>query len=499
MRIEEIVVADDIPATPIADGQGANLPGADAPEGANTQHDAPVEKVEVPGAEVQEGANAVAAGAEPVDKELQVPIDEHELTKDLEEVEGEYAPPSNVVEEAGDAIQVARAEEADAHEAIAAMEGYFLLCKRAIENKTCSMESLQLIRLGVEPYLKAGKMAGLAMEGREGADLLTQHQLALEGIKESIKSAMHSVHTAHSASVDNIKMIFTSVESDVKRYEAGLAKALAKFEDFTKANPKQELHLDLHVLHNFFNLSGKEAGRQLGNVLRTDEKVDAYILTKFSVDVEKQLEGFLAALNGEKTFAGLLAKTLKLKSPIELFDKRILGSDRDSAMLGGYYATIYQQGLSGFSGEKFGKLSRLEQLGSSARVAIRRTEGNAWRAMHNSINPIRMPVEGMFSEVLTVPPQQIKDVASIAGEYLKNITFFLQLLKNSSRTYDQALEKYLKFEAEDVNHKQADDIYEYLDALEDGIVSTCRQEVTRALKAVFYCIALINRATFVNK
>lgn len=487
MRIEEIKVADDIPATGVADGQGGNLPAAEPLENANNSASQP--SLPEPGAD----------GAAPIDKEMEVPISENELNKDLEEVEGEYGPPSGLIETAGEAVVEARAEEAEGHDAIVALESYFLLTKAAIENKTCSMESLQAIRLGVEPYLKGGKMAGLAMEGREGASIELQHQLALEGIKESIKSALHSVHTAHSASADNIKMIFTSVESDVKRYEAGLKKAQEKFEDFIKANPKQELHLDLHVLHNFFNISGKDAGKVLSQILREDEKVDTYILTKFSVDVEKQMEGFAAALGSEKTFAGFMANVIKLKNPIELFDKRVLGSDRDSPMLGGYYVAIHQLGLHGFSNEKYGKLSRLEQLGTSARIQIRQTQGNAWRSVHNSINPIRMPVEGLFSDVLAVPPQQIKEVAGLATQYLKNIEFFMQLLKNSSRTYDQALEKYLKFEAEDVNHKQADQIYDFLDALEDGIVSTCRQEVTRALKAVFYCIALINRATFVNK
>jgi hypothetical protein len=73
------------------------------------------------------------------------------------------------------------------------------------------------------------------------------------------------------------------------------------------------------------------------------------------------------------------------------------------------------------------------------------------------------------------------------------------VLKNTSKTHDVAFEKYLKFESEDINYDQADEIFEYLGNLEKGITSTCRQEVTRALKAVFYSIALVNRATFVNK
>lgn len=484
MRIEEIVVADDTPATPTADGQGANAgDGSTPPAGGAT----------VPGAD-----DGVVTGELTNDATVNA-LPESELNKDLEEVEGEYGPPAEAITEAGEALEEVRAEETDAHETIMALEGYFLLTKQTIENKTCSLESLQLIRLGIEPYLKDGKFVTMAMEGREGAGIELQHQLALEGIKEAIKSHLHSVHTAHSASIDNIKMIFTSIESDVKRYEAGLKKALEKFEAFIKDDPKKELHLDLHVLHNFFNISGKEASKALGAILREDEKFDTYVLTKYSVEVDKQLEGFGNAIASEKTFAGLLSKVLKLKHPIELFDKRALGDERNTPMLGGYYAYIYQSSVMGFSEDKYAKKSRLDQLASGARVVIRQAEGNARRALNNSLNPIAFSVEGGFSEVLKVTPQQIKEVGAAAAQYLKNIEFFLQVMKNSSRAHDQIFEKFLNYEAEDVNHDQADQLFDYFSALEIGVSGTCRQEVTRALKAVFYCIALINRATYVNK
>jgi hypothetical protein len=493
MRVEEITVADDIPATPVADGQGADLPGATPPAGAGAPAGEGTERTDLPGSQTQnDGANTPDGATVEV-------IDESTLVADLEETPGEYAPPGDELDTAGEALAESRVTEDEAHDTIVALENYFLLCKEAIDNKTCSMESLQLIRLGIEPYLKEGKFVTVAMEGREGADIVVQHQLALEGIKESIKSALHSVHTAHSASADNIKMIFTSIESDVKRYEAGLKKAVEKFDAFIKDNPKEDLHIDLHILQNFFNLTGKESGKTIAYMLRDDEKVDAYVLTKFSVEVEKQLESLTSAIGGEKTFAGLLSKVLKLKHPVELFDKRLLSDAGGSLMLGGYHATVYQAGFAGYSHDKYAKLSRLDQLSSSARVLIRQADGNARRAMLTSISPIHFPVEGALSEILKVPAQQIREVANAASQYLKNIEFFLQVLKSSTRAYDQALEKYLKFEAEDVNHKQADQVFDYLDALEDGITTTCRHEVTRALKAVFYCIALVNRATFVNK
>jgi hypothetical protein len=466
MRIEEIVVSDDTPATPVADGQGTAA-GTGAPE---------------------------PTGAEPIDKEMEVPITESELNKDLEVVEGEYGPPAGLIETAGEAHEEARDTEADAHDTILELESYFLITKSAIENKTCSMESLELIRKAVQPYLKEGKFVTMAMEGREGASIELQHQLVLEGIKESIKSALHSVHTAHSASIDNIKMIFTSIDSDVKRYEAGLKKAVEKFDEFIKANPKAELHLDLQILQNFFNLDPRHTDK-LTTFMKTDLDFDTYILTKFAPACEDQLEKLATIIGGEKTFAGIRDKVQKLKHPIEMFDKRLLGDARNTPALGGYYAYIYQvsSAIQGFSEGKYEKMSRLEQLGSSARIVIRQAEGNVHRAAPHFI------AEGALSPVLKVTPQQVKQIAEMGAGYLKNIEFFLQVLKNTSKTHDVAFEKYLKFESEDINYDQADEIFEYLGNLEKGITSTCRQEVTRALKAVFYSIALVNRATFVNK
>ena len=472
MRIEEIVVSDDTPATPIGDGQGLAA-GTGAPE---------------------------PTGAEPIDKEMEVPIPEAELNKDLEVVEGEYGPPAGLIETAGEAHEEARDTEAEAHDSILELESYFLLTKSAIENKTCSMESLELIRKAVQPYLKEGKFVTMAMEGREGASIELQHQLVLEGIKESVKSALHSVHTAHSASIDNIKMIFTSIDSDVKRYEAGLKKAIEKFDEFIKANPKAELHLDLQILQNFFNLD-KRAADKLTTFMKSDLDFDTYILTKFAPACEDQLEKLATIIGSEKTFAGIRDKVQKLKHPIEMFDRRLLGDGRNTPALGGYFAMIYQPNaaIHGFSEDKYEKMSRLEQLGSSARILIRQAEGNATRAAFTSVSPPHFIAEGALSPVLQITPQQVKQIAEMGAGYLKNVEFFLQVLKNTSKTHDTAFEKYLKFEAEDINYDQADEIFEYLGNLEKGITSTCRQEVTRALKAVFYSIALVNRATFVNK
>jgi hypothetical protein len=491
MRIEEIVVSDDTPATPVGDGQGlANPPVATNVEGGATT----------------DVTDPAALTTEPIDKEMQVSIDEATLNKDLEEVEGEYGPPAEQIDEAGEALEEARDVEADAHETIVALESYFLITKQILDNKSYSIESLELIRTGVEPFLKNGKFVTMAMEGREGASIELQHQLVLEGIKESIKSALHSVHTANSASADNIKMIFTSIESDVKRYSAGLQKAVEKFDAFIKENPKEELHLDLHILQNFFNLTAKQVS-ELVPFIKSDEKFDAYVLTQFSTSCEKQLEEAAKIIGSEKTFSGVVDKISKLKHPIETFDRKRLTSAKglfggavyDGVLLGGYFAHIHHLRLGGFKQEKFDKLSRLEQLSSSASVAISQHTGHAKFAAYTATHPASFTVAGALSPVLKVTPAQIKSVADTAAAYLKNVEFFLQVLKNTSRTHDQVLEKFGKFEAPDVSRKQADQIYDFLKNLEGGVTGTCRNEVTRALKAVFYSIALINRASFVNK
>jgi hypothetical protein len=486
MRIEEIVVGDDTPATPIADGQGSNEPVLGT--------------VDTP--PVDPNAAAPAAAGDPIDKEMEVPIPDSELNADLEEVEGEYGPPAGLTEDAGEAIEDAREEENVAHEEIMALENFFLTTKQIIDKKVYTQESLDLARLGLEQYLKPSKLGGLAMEGRDGATIELQHQLVLEGIKESIKSALHSAHTANSASVDNIKMIFTSVETDVKRYEAGLEKAIAKFEDFLKTNGKEKLHLDMHILQNFFNVNRQQAAR-LPEFIRKDLQFDEFVLTKFSVACEKELEHFADLLASEKTFAGLAQGVEKMKHPFDLFDKKWISDSYTTPLLGGYFAQrrypMMIRSRDAFGA--FGKLSKLEQLGSSARITIGQQYGNAVRAVATS-SPLAVGdylVAGATSPVLAIDPKEILQIADLAKQYLKNIQFFMQVLKSTSKTHDKVMERLLNFETEDINQKQANQLFHYLSALESGAVSTGRQEVTRALKAVFYSIALINRSTFVNK
>lgn len=387
-------------------------------------------------------------------------------------------------------------------EGIAVLEAYKAKVEKLIAQKTFSLESLQLLQMGVAPYLLTKPIQRISTEG-EGWSLEYEHTVVLESIKHSLKSMIHSQGLVHSNGMDAFLMLFRSSETTIAEYSKRLQTAEKKFKNMQAAGGAHEdLHLDLHVLDNFYAQLWHNV-KNIQTHLRRDLAMSEYVLTVYPQKVLKVLDQVIEYMRTEKTLDGLISKVVKLPTAVELFDKRFL-TDENGVYFGGAQLKVKGRSLLGklIMGREEGNVpnKRLAEMSTWEHVQELMHPIHARHISSTSL-PVGYIVSGLFSETMKVGDADVAAVLKSGESYLAYAKEYLKVLKIADTHYDTLWKLYENFEVEGMNHNNTviNDLFRYVDCLQSATLYPSSQELHRALKGARYAGHLVNRLSYVNR
>ncbi len=288
----------------------------------------------------------------------------------------------------GDSDLGSYAETADAHGAYGdelnlaaeAIRDYAIQLEELVESKQLNAITLSLIRDAAQRRAESvGYEINLpAMESVETQSIEAQAEIALEGFRNVILNIFQDyvLHFKHHKDV--IGDFFRSTSSILVKYEKKTVQNKAEYNSKKSQIGNQEIRVAFTGLDYFLATEKSNETAKFSDfqgMLRTDRAVSSFVLKEYPKRVLAEIEAVARLLRGanlktDADVARLAREIEKLKSPVELFDEKLLNTE----MFGGTKFVIAKRGdkhRTQGSGE--GAFARLAAMASSSLVT---TQGN---------------------------------------------------------------------------------------------------------------------------
>lgn len=274
------------------------------------------------------------------------------------------------IEQLADAHEDALDALETTNDALESITEYTSRLELMIENKTISMESLSLIRMGVEKQLDriGQEITFPSMEGVAEDDVDAQAKITLEGFRDFLNNlAQAYVMTfkhLRDALIDSAKY----VSSALPRHEKKMLECRRHYADVKGNLADGEIRFAPIGFEYFIALGNMQGGNDLVANIKKDVELDKYLLVTYPKQLLAELNSVISAVNGASIksvddVVKLGKKVEGFKTPAELFE----GKHTNAAALFGVNVDVKQgkakKQIKGHEGAE--SLSRLATMAGS--------------------------------------------------------------------------------------------------------------------------------------